>query len=149
MHDKDYLLSEDTQEWTKLLCGGTKLYGSQYRLLIYLRELNSSAQELSLVTGISKERVRARLKQMSGQGLVEIVETLSDKTVIWGLAENMRRPDVATYPTEATVAARRSRLSAPIVEEVTPVTKSVTRQPKSKDITADLFTPYLLKKAIT
>lgn len=147
-HDREFLHSEDTRRWLDFISGPTPLFVSQYRLLTQLRELNTSARELALATGMPQERVRVRLRQMLELGFVEVVDTLGDKTQIWGLVEPMRKPEAPTYPTEAAVTARRSRQSGVLVVDIPPVTKATIGRPRKDVIDYEIFRPYIAKEPI-
>ncbi len=136
----DDLWSNDTKAWLWLL-RQRKLHPSYYKILGVLREGNTSAAQAAIHTGLDVSRVRARLKAMAEYGYVEVLETLGDKTVIWGLAETFRRPDVPTYPTEATIAARRGRQSEDAPAEFTPTLeplwgKQTSKRPKDFDLSS-------------
>lgn len=108
-NDLDLILSQDTKEWLSLVATRSKLHASHYRILTALRDLNMSPSVISEATGLDQARVRKRLKDMAAYGYVEVVETLSDRTQVWGLIERARRPNVNSYPTEAHVQERRKQ----------------------------------------
>ncbi len=118
--DIEFTLSSDTKEWLRVVAGKSKLHPSYFRILLVLREMNTSASVISKLTGIGDARVRQRLKGLHEYGYIISVENLSDKTKIWGLVEAMRRPDAPSYPTEAIVQARRRRQSEQWVNEYNP-----------------------------
>ena len=69
MSDRDLLLSDDTHAFHRLVCGPSKLHPSYFRILIVLRDYNTSPTILSQITGLGLPRIRQRLKQMKEYGV--------------------------------------------------------------------------------
>lgn len=133
MSDLDFLLEEDTKTWLGVMCKPSKLHPSYFRILLILREMNTSPSILAEISGIGVARIRQRLKQLNGYGYVVLTDTLSDKTQIWGLAETLRRPAILSHPSEALVQDRKSRQSnmwtehKHVIKHVVPVPDGVVR----------------------
>lgn len=103
-------LGDSARSWLAAVVSIDGLSPTHYRLLLVLREINCSPTTLAYLTGMKGPRVRQRLRELEGKGVVRVTETLSDRTQIWGLVEDIAKEGVQSYPTEAVVQERRSRV---------------------------------------
>lgn len=141
-------LGPDTCAWLQAMAT-PGLKPSHYRCLIVLREINCSASTLAHLTGLKGPRCRQRLRELQDKGLVRVTEVLSDRTQIWGLVGDIARDGVDSYPTEAVVQERRSKVQYgvpvldPTVQKVRTTTSRKTHEVVKVD--ADLLKLYEAK----
>lgn len=80
-----------------------KLKTTHYRILGILREMNTTAQIISGLTGIKDDKVRVHLNELEQIGLASITEVRKGKgpgKKIWGMHDEFRAVrKVPTYPT--------------------------------------------------
>lgn len=72
------------------------------RIMAVIREMNTTVQIISGLTGIHENKVRERLNELQRWGLASITETRARDRKIWGLHDDFRsHHKVPTYPSLA------------------------------------------------
>lgn len=84
-----------------------KLRPTHHRVLHILREMNTTVQIISGLTGLDVDKVRTAVNELAAMGLASVTETRKSKSrpsKVWGVHDEFRSIHTRTYPSAEQVA---------------------------------------------